>query len=99
MLRLIRPTTRKLPARLIHTSTSLAAQEPPQPAKDPLKARAETKVEEHEKPKKTQAQLDAELMEKLAGMSDEGGSAGVEYEDGKPVTMKRSVKSNMFRYI
>ncbi|KAK5740838.1 hypothetical protein LTR17_004428 [Elasticomyces elasticus] len=99
MFQLIRPTAHKLPARLIHSSAILSAQEPPQPAKDPLKAGAETKVEEHKRPKKTQAQLDAELMEKLAGMSDDGGSAGVEYEDGKPVTMKRGVKSNMFRYI
>lgn len=29
----------------------------------------------------------------------DGGVAGVEYEDGKPVSMKRSVKNNMFRYI
>ena len=53
-----------------------------------------------EKPKaKTVAEADAELMEKLAGHSDEGGAAGVEYENGKPVAQKRSVKNNMFRLI
>ena len=49
--------------------------------------------------KKTQAELDAELMEKLQGLDSEGGAAGVEYEDGKPASMKRSVRNNMFRYI
>jgi hypothetical protein len=39
------------------------------------------------------------LQLKLAGMAGDGGDAGVEYEDGKPVSMKRSVKNNMFRYI
>jgi hypothetical protein len=43
--------------------------------------------------------LDAELMQKMAGLSGDGGDAGVEYEDGVPVSMKRSVKNNMFRYI
>ncbi|EME40555.1 hypothetical protein DOTSEDRAFT_82185 [Dothistroma septosporum NZE10] len=45
---------------------------------------------------KTVAEQDRELMEKLAGHSDAGGAAGVEYEDGKPVAQKRSVKNNMF---
>ena len=55
---------------------------------------------EETKPKrKTQAELDAELMEKLQGLDSEGGAAGVEYEDGKPASMKRSVRNNMFRYI
>lgn len=49
--------------------------------------------------KKTVAELDKELMEKMSGIAGDGGSAGVEYEDGQPVAMKRSVKNNMFRYI
>lgn len=58
------------------------------------------KISEAPKPKrKTQAELDAELMEKLQGLDSEGGAAGVEYEDGKPASMKRSVRNNMFRYI
>ena len=58
------------------------------------------KTSEEPKPKrKTQAELDQELQAKLQGMAGDGGDAGVEYEDGKPVSMKRSVKNNMFRYI
>ncbi|CBX92791.1 hypothetical protein LEMA_uP054970.1 [Plenodomus lingam JN3] len=49
--------------------------------------------------KKTQAELDKELLAKMQSLDGDGGSAGVEYEDGKPVSMKRSVKNNMFRYI
>jgi hypothetical protein len=52
-----------------------------------------------EKQKKTMAQMDEELRLKMSGMAGDGGEAGVEYEDGKPVAMKRSVKNNMFRYI
>ncbi|KAJ6278256.1 C6 zinc finger domain-containing protein [Bipolaris maydis] len=44
--------------------------------------------------RKTQAELDAELMEKLQGLDSEGGAAGVEYEDGKPASMKRSANSS-----
>jgi hypothetical protein len=49
--------------------------------------------------KKTQIELDEELRQKMEGLSGEGGAAGVEYENGKPVAMKRSVRENMFRYI
>ncbi|RWA05791.1 hypothetical protein EKO27_g9308 [Xylaria grammica] len=49
--------------------------------------------------KKTMEQLDEELRLKMSGIAGDGGEAGVEYEDGKPVAMKRSVKDNMFRYI
>ncbi|KAI2603274.1 uncharacterized protein GGS25DRAFT_86681 [Hypoxylon fragiforme] len=49
--------------------------------------------------RKTVAELDAELRLKMSGLSGDGGAAGVEYEDGQPVAMKRSVKNNMFRYI
>ncbi|KAI8627136.1 hypothetical protein F5Y19DRAFT_180345 [Xylariaceae sp. FL1651] len=49
--------------------------------------------------KKTMAQLDEELRQKMSGIAGDGGDAGIEYEDGKPVAMKRSVKNNMFRYI
>jgi len=49
--------------------------------------------------KKTMAQLDEELRQKMAGLAGDGGEAGVEMEDGQPVSMKRSVKNNMFRYI
>ncbi|KAI5467826.1 hypothetical protein BGZ63DRAFT_372268 [Mariannaea sp. PMI_226] len=49
--------------------------------------------------KKTSAELDAELREKLEALSGEGGGAGVEYEDGKAVGLTRGVKANMFRVI
>lgn len=48
---------------------------------------------------KTQAELDAEFQLRMQEHSGDGGVSGVEYEDGKPVSMKRSVKNNMFRYI
>jgi hypothetical protein len=43
--------------------------------------------------------MDRELMEKMSGLAGDGGAAAVEYEDGQPVAMKRSVRNNMFRYI
>ncbi|PQE07889.1 hypothetical protein CJF32_00003004 [Rutstroemia sp. NJR-2017a WRK4] len=48
--------------------------------------------------KKTMAQLDDELRAKMEGRE---GSAGIEYENGKPVTdgFKRGVRTNMFRVI
>lgn len=49
--------------------------------------------------KKTMAELDEELRLKMEGMSGDGGSAGVEYEDGKAEGLKRGVKANMFRLI
>ncbi|KAJ9391329.1 hypothetical protein DTO063F5_939 [Paecilomyces variotii] len=52
-----------------------------------------------EKKMKTMADLDDELRQKLENMSGEGGASGLEYENGKPVAMKRSVRNNMFRYI
>ncbi|CAD0086323.1 unnamed protein product [Aureobasidium vineae] len=54
---------------------------------------------EQPKKHKTLAELDEELRQKMAGHSGDGGDAGIEYEDGQPVSMKRSVKNNMFRYI
>lgn len=51
------------------------------------------------KPKKTQAQLDAELQAAMEGRSGDGGISGAELEGGKAVSMKRGVRDNMFRYI
>jgi hypothetical protein len=50
------------------------------------------------KGKKTMAQLDDELRAIMEGRE---GSAGIEYENGKPVTdgFKRGVRTNMFRVI
>jgi len=55
--------------------------------------------EELKQKKKTMAELDEEMRLKLEGVSGEGGTAGVEYEGGKAVGLKRSVKENMFRII
>lgn len=70
-----------------------------QQPQDSLKATEE----KHEIPKpprkKTMAELDEELRLKLDGLSGDGGSAGVEYENGKAEGLKRGVKSNMFRVI
>lgn len=51
------------------------------------------------KKRKTQAELDEELRQKLEGIAGDGGEAGMELENGQPVSMKRGVKNNMFRYI
>lgn len=47
--------------------------------------------------RKTLKELDDELMQKMAGLG--GDVASMEFEDGKPVSMKRGVRENMFRYI
>ena len=49
--------------------------------------------------KRTVAQIDEELRAKMEGKSGDGGEAGIEWEDGQPVAMKRGVRNNMFRYI
>ncbi|KAF2018757.1 hypothetical protein BU24DRAFT_104599 [Aaosphaeria arxii CBS 175.79] len=62
----------------------------------------DTKINATEKTptkKKTQSELDKELELKMKGLAGDGGEAGVELEDGQPVSMKRSVRNNMFRYI
>ncbi|ORY64910.1 uncharacterized protein BCR38DRAFT_408670 [Pseudomassariella vexata] len=72
-----------------------------QPSKDASKSEDITSPQSPQvvQRKKTMAELDEEMKEKMSGLSGEGGDAGVEYEDGQPVSMKRSVKNNMFRYI
>lgn len=49
--------------------------------------------------KKTMVELDEELRLKMEGISGDGGSSGVEYENGKAEGLKRGVKANMFRVI
>ncbi|KAI9666736.1 MAG: hypothetical protein M1831_001511 [Alyxoria varia] len=48
---------------------------------------------------KTVAQMDEEMKAKLEGLSGEGGEAGLELENGKPVAMGRGTRANMFRVI
>jgi hypothetical protein len=84
----------------LHTSAPTSALNPAQTQTTNAQATTtEQKPEEKNAPRKTQAQLDEELKQKLAGISGDGGDAGIEFEDGQPVSMKRSVKNNMFRYI
>ena len=61
--------------------------------------KTDKKVEDMKQKKKTMAQLDEEMRQAMEGIAGDGGEAGAELEDGKPVAMKRSVKENMFRYI
>lgn len=65
----------------------------------PAAQKSEREAPPGQRRKKTVAEQDEELQRKMAGMAGDGGEAGVEYEDGQPVAMKRSVKNNMFRYI
>lgn len=73
------------------THTSCIAQ----PAK-PAKA---TTVAKTPKNASSLAEADEELRRRLEEISGEGGASGVETEDGKPTSMKRAVRNNMFRYI
>ncbi|KAI1397969.1 hypothetical protein F4819DRAFT_490046 [Hypoxylon fuscum] len=92
----------KFPVSLNRPASS---QTQPPPQHEPTGQRSETSKKDEkapakqEKKKKSVAELDAELQLKMSGLSGDGGEAGVEYEDGEPVAMKRSVKNNMFRYI
>jgi len=49
--------------------------------------------------KKTVAQQDEDLRARLEASSGDGGSAGVEYENGVAQGLKSQVKNNMFRVI
>ena len=62
-------------------------------------SRPNTSLAPDSEKKKSQAELDKELREKMEGLAGDGGDAGLELEDGKPVSMKRGVRENMFRYI
>ncbi|KAK0113915.1 hypothetical protein ONS95_014157 [Cadophora gregata] len=69
------------------------------------KADSTTEIEEVEagtnalKRPMTILEQDEELRLKLEGISGGGGGAGVEYEGGKAVGLKRGVRENMFRVI
>ncbi|KAE9369330.1 hypothetical protein N431DRAFT_46353 [Stipitochalara longipes BDJ] len=76
------------------------AQNDEMPTEEGKKAASAQQIEKEVKQKnKTMAELDEELRLKLEGVSGEGGTAGVEYEGGKAVGLKRGVKENMFRII
>ena len=70
-----------------------------QPQETPVSSDDITEATETLPKRKTVAEQDEELRLKLEGISGDGGAAGLELEDGKPVAMKRGVKDNMFRLI
>lgn len=71
--------------------------------KTPSESKNDTKksnnADKNSSQKKTMAELDEEMRQKMSALAGDGGESGVEYEDGKPVAMKRSVRENMYRYI
>ncbi|KAJ9648111.1 hypothetical protein H2199_001888 [Coniosporium tulheliwenetii] len=80
-------------------TTRFASSGSKQPSSQDRSKDAKAPQSEPPKKKKTQAELDEELRLKMQGLAGDGGEFGVEYEDGQPVAMERSVKNNMFRYI
>ncbi|KAK5111831.1 hypothetical protein LTR85_011729 [Meristemomyces frigidus] len=94
VLRLPMPTRTFASAK----DSTAAAHEPSQDDKT-IEHKAAEAATKQKSTHKTQAQLDQELQEKMAGIAGDGGDAGLELENGRPVSMKRGVKENMFRYI
>ena len=54
-------------------------------------------IEAGSKRKKTQAELDEELRQKLEGIAGDGGEAGMELENGQPVSMKRTICLGIYK--
>lgn len=89
-------------ARLLKTISNTAGKKETEKGEkkiDDAATPSNAEVKSGKEKKKTMAELDEELRAKLEGRSGEGGAAGLELEDGKPVAMKRGVKQNMFRLI
>lgn len=100
----IQTTIPPLQQQRCRLSTSLRLQNSrPTSSSDPSSSKTSEKSQKEStrevRQKKTMAELDEELRQKLEGMSGDGGASGVELEDGKPVAMKRGVRENMFRLI
>lgn len=86
--------------RTFATTSTLHLKAQPSTDDKTLESKAQAiETQSNPSPKKTIAELDEELMRKLSDASGDGGASGVEYEDGKPVAQKRSVRNNMFRLI
>ncbi|TVY52642.1 hypothetical protein LSUE1_G009982 [Lachnellula suecica] len=84
------------------TNSSTSTSQPSPTSSQPQSQATATEVDAKdgkEPKKKTMAELDEELKLKMEDMSGEGGGAGVEYEGGKAVGLKRGVRDNMFRVI
>lgn len=95
-----KPSSRVVPSLHRKLASSKSEASPEQSSKDDKSLEDNAKqAQASQSSTKTVAQSDAEMMRKMAGLSGGGGEAGVEYEDGKAVAMKRSVKNNMFRLI
>ncbi|KAI1497985.1 hypothetical protein F5X99DRAFT_394976 [Biscogniauxia marginata] len=85
--------------RFASSDNSKAQSEPAQDHDSTKKRDDNYGTSTQEKKAITVEEKDEELRLKMSGLSGDGGAAGIEYEDGKPVALKRSVKNNMFRYI
>ncbi|KAI0454636.1 hypothetical protein F5B21DRAFT_229344 [Xylaria acuta] len=97
---IFKPSVTRIPFRGRFTSTQSHPQTPsPGKNHDVTASPPAPSKQQSQSQQKTMAQRDEELRQKMSGLAGDGGEAGVEYEDGKPVAMKRSVKNNMFRYI
>lgn len=68
-------------------------------SQDVATAKKKESMEKLKKTHKSMAELDEEMKQAMETMSGEGGEYGLELEGGKAVSMKRTVKENMFRYI
>lgn len=62
-------------------------------------ARKETTIDKIKQSQQSTAETDEKMRRAMEGIAGDGGEAGLELEDGKPVSMKRGVRENMFRYI
>lgn len=91
--------TRHLQTQSIRLSSSNSSSEPSHAKLGSEDQAKDKNSNDQSGKKKTMAQMDEELRQKMSGLAGDGGEAGVEMEDGQPVSMKRSVKQNMFRYI
>jgi len=80
------------------TSSSVKSESGNQ-SNDAEKATKKEKMDRLKTTHKSMAELDDEMKHAMENLLGDGGESGLELEDGKPVSMKRSVKENMFRYI
>ncbi len=81
------------------SASSAAQSESGNPLPDKATEKEKGTVAKLKKTHKSMAEMDEEMKHAMESMSGEGGEFGLEFEGGKPVSMKRSVKENMFRYI
>ncbi|KAI1826566.1 hypothetical protein F4861DRAFT_536878 [Xylaria intraflava] len=85
----MRRITRSIPRRW----TSTKAPTPPAPRANDVNVKPTKRTPEAQQTPKTTAQQDEELRQKMSSLAGDGGEAGVEYEDGKPVALKRGKTS------